>query len=205
MTEEVIIFGGTFDPIHTAHLMLAEAAACELGVTRVLFIPSRQPPHKSTSRLTDAEDRAAMVSLAIDGNPLFEISRVELERKGSSFAIDTIRQIARERSILRPYYLVGFDSLVDLAHWRSPEKIMEESRVVVAPRPGFEPGLVDDRFRQKYRLLDSPQFTLSATAIRERVRREESIRYLTPEPVRHFIDERKLYRPGTGGLNRGSG
>ena len=133
-----MIFGGTFDPVHTAHLVLAESAADELDLDTVLFVPSARPPHKSESRLSDAVHRTRMVELAMEGNDRFALSRVELERKGRSYAIDTIREIAGGGAAKKPYFLIGTDSLADLSSWRNPDAILEEADVVVAPRPGFE-------------------------------------------------------------------
>ena len=189
-----VIFGGTFDPIHTAHMILAEWAADFLGGGGVLFVPAARPPHKSDRTLSPAEDREAMVRLAVEGNRRFALSRVEFEREGSSFAIDTIRQIRESASGKRPVYMIGGDSLVDLPGWKDPDAILEEAEVVVVPRPGFDLDSISPGLRGRVRFLPAPLLEISATMIRERVRRGESIRYMVPDRVREYIEARGLYR-----------
>ncbi|MFH1278687.1 MAG: nicotinate-nucleotide adenylyltransferase [Candidatus Eisenbacteria bacterium] len=193
-----IVFGGSFDPIHMGHLILAECAADALGREPVLFVPAARPPHKSAGDLSPASDRAAMVRLAVEGNRRFAFSGVELGREGRSYAIDTIRQIAAERGGARPAYLIGADSLADLLQWKDPEAILSESEVVVFPRPGTDARDVSARLEGRYRMLDTPRIEISATVIRERAGRGLSIRYLVPEAVRHYIEERGLYRRERG-------
>ncbi|MBN1826360.1 MAG: nicotinate-nucleotide adenylyltransferase [Candidatus Eisenbacteria bacterium] len=193
MTGRTVIFGGTFDPIHIAHLALAEGAADELGAERVLFVPAGTPPHKGGARLSAAKQRLRMVELAVLGNDRFAVSRVEIDREGRSYAVDTIRQIAREENGGRPLYLIGADSLADLGSWREPDAILEEAEVVVAPRPGFDPERAPGDRRGRVRVLATPRLDLSATAIREKVRRGESIRYLVPDAVRDYIERHGLY------------
>lgn len=199
MSLPLIIFGGTFDPIHTAHLVLAECAADELGARTVLFVPAGDPPHKAARTVTSAEDRLAMVRGAIEGNPRFELTTIEIERPGLSYAIDTIRQIQNQYPQAgRPGYLIGSDSLLDLHIWKEPEKILSETDVLVVPRPGFDPADGNSQYDGRFRLLDSPPFDLSATGIREKVRRGESIRYLVPEAARKYIQEKGLYQQACG-------
>ena len=192
MSASVLLFGGSFDPIHTAHLILAEHAAGALGVGEVLFVPCGRPPHKRREDLTAAPLRAEMVRLAIEGNDRFALSTIELERKGRSYAIDTIRQVRAARRGARPAYLIGSDSLADLPAWREPEAIAAEAELVVVRR-GAERAAAPE-LGGGYLLLDAPRIDLSATEIRRRVRRGESIRYLVPERVRAFIEAHGLYR-----------
>lgn len=189
-----VIFGGTFDPIHTGHLILAECAADALGANQVLFVPAARPPHKRDLDLSAAADRAAMVRLALEGNARFALSTVELEREGRSYAIDTIREIAAASGGARPVYLIGADSLRDLPFWKDPEAILGEADVVVFPRPGSDPTAAGNAVKGRFRLLETPRLGISATEIRERVRRGSSIRYLVPEAVRAYIETRRLYR-----------
>jgi nicotinate-nucleotide adenylyltransferase len=194
----LVIFGGTFDPIHVGHLILAECAADALGAREVLFVPACRPPHKGAEALSSARDREEMVRIAVEGNDRFFLSRAEIEREGRSFAIDTIREIARARGCRRPYYFIGADSLADLPGWKSPEAILEEAEVVVAPRPGFDlrsvSGLVD-----RVRIIEAPRMEISSTLIRRRVRAGASIRYLVPESVRVYILRENLYREAETG------
>jgi nicotinate-nucleotide adenylyltransferase len=192
VSGRVVIFGGTFDPIHLAHLVLAECAADLPSAGEVLFVPAARPPHKREDHLSEAADREEMVRLAIEGNRRFRLSRTELDRGGPSFAIDTIREVARA-SGERPYYLIGADSLVELPGWRSPEAILEEAEVVVAERPGVDPSRVGP-FGARVGRMESPRIDLSSSQIRRRVSRGVSIRYLVSEPVRAYILRKGLYR-----------
>jgi len=189
-----VIFGGTFDPVHTAHMILAEWAADFLGAGGVFFVPAARPPHKTDRLLSPAEDREEMVRRAVEGNRRFTLSRVEFEREGRSYAIDTVRQIRENAGGKRPVYLIGGDSLVDLPGWRDPDAILEEAEVVVVPRPGFDLDSISPGLRGRIRVLPAPWLEISATAIRARVRQGESIRYMVPDRVREYIEARGLYR-----------
>jgi nicotinate-nucleotide adenylyltransferase len=191
-----VIFGGSFDPIHVAHLVLAESALDALPADEVLFVPAGRPPHKREGSLSDSLDREEMVRLAIAENDRFRLSRVELDREGPSFAIDTIRAVA-ELSGARPYYLIGADSLVDLPGWKLPGAILEEAEVVAGGRPGVEVG-AGVPFSGRVRMIDAPAIDVSSTEIRLRVRRGATIRYLVPEAVRAYISRRGLYRSAGG-------
>ena len=205
MSARTLLFGGTFDPVHSAHLILAESAADELGVDRVYFIPSGLPPHKQGGELSPAADRVRMVERAIADNPRFALSRIEVDREGESYSIDTIREV---RSATagggRPYLLIGSDSLLDLHLWKDPEEILAEADLVVAARPGYEKEEASGHLRGRFRVLRSPRFTLSATLVREKVRSGESIRYMVPDSVRHYNEENKLYSRGGGKSDHGA-
>jgi nicotinate-nucleotide adenylyltransferase len=190
----VIIFGGSFDPIHQAHLMLAEGAADELGARKVLFVPAARPPHKDAAVLSAAVHRAEMVRLAIEGNERFAVSLVELDRGGRSYTIDTIRTVTEEEGGERPFLLIGGDTLLELASWRSPESIAEEAELVVAPRPGFDPQRAPALLAGRFRLLKTPVVDLSASRIRRWVAEGRSVRYLLPEAVRLYVEAHRLYR-----------
>ncbi len=172
------VFGGTFDPIHVAHLAVAEAARDALGLERVLFVPNRRPPHKPDQAVTPAADRLAMVGAAIAGNPAFEVSRIEIDRDGPSYTADTLEALRAERIhaggsgdlalILSAEALAGFGT------WHEPARVLELATLVVAPRDGFAdvgpeaiarlvPG-ADARVV----VLDGPRMRLSASEIRAR-------------------------------------
>lgn len=189
----VIIFGGSFDPIHQAHLMLAEGAADELCAGKVLFVPAARPPHKEAAALSAAKHRAEMVRLAIEGNERFAFSSVEIDREGESYTIDTIRAVSREEGGARPFLLIGGDTLLDLASWKAPEAIAAEADLVVAPRPGFDPRKAPALLAGRFRLLDTPVVDLSASRIRRWVAEGRSVRYLLPEPVRLYVEAHRLY------------
>lgn len=197
------VIGGTFDPIHVGHLIMAEGARDALGLGRVVFVPAGQPPHKRSSRITPAARRLAMTRLAIAGNAYFAVSRVDIDREGPSYTVDTIRLL---REAWGPdaqiYFLIGGDSLAELPTWRQPGRLIEICQVVAIPRPGYEPDLdaLDDRIpraSERVQILHLPLVDLSATEIRDRVRDRRSIRYLVPDVVEQYIHRHRLYREPT--------
>jgi nicotinate-nucleotide adenylyltransferase len=202
------VMGGAFDPIHVGHLAVAEEAREVLGIETVLFVPTGAPPHRARA-VASAVHRLAMTSLAIAGNPAFHVSRIEVDRAGPSFTLDTLALLAQtERSAGRQPDLIlilSAETLDDLPTWHEPRRILELARLAVAPRVGHAtpdrawltahfPGLED---RVTY--LEGPRLGVSSTAIRERLAAERSIRYLVPEPVIGYIEEHALYRRGDRG------
>jgi nicotinate-nucleotide adenylyltransferase len=198
------ILGGTFDPIHLGHLAIAEAARQELGLERVLFVPASIPPHRSSAPRADAPDRAAMVELAIAGNPAFAMSRLELDRLGPSFTADTVERIAADERLAGRlpdlWFIVSADAFAGFLDWRAPDRILAVCRLVVLPREGHPapdlgpvaaalPACVD-----RVLVLDGPRIRLSATEIRARASRGMSVRYLVPDAVAAYIGDHRLYR-----------
>lgn len=193
------ILGGTFDPIHWGHLILAEQARETFSLDKVLFIPAASPPHKSGAAVSDASCRFEMVSLAIEGNEAFEASRIELDRPGISYTVDTVREIrASIGSECGLYLLVGADEARDFMSWRDPYKIQEMAGIVVANRPGVSEqdlcrALPKD-FADRLIRLNMPSVDICSTDIRERAAEGRSIRYLTPDSVIYYIRSTGLYR-----------
>ncbi len=186
--------GGTFDPIHIAHLIIAEEAVDELGLERVVFIPSARPPHKSEEGLTSIEHRLEMVRLAIGDDSRFAVSDLEARRPEKSYTIETVRELKEELGDPgKLYFIMGADSVAQFFTWKDPEALLEECRFVVAPRPGIDLDGADPRLRGALVTLDMPHIAISATDIRERVRQGRSIRYLVPAGVAAYIREKKLY------------
>lgn len=197
------IFGGTFDPIHLAHLVIAQEAAAQLVLDRVLFIPAGQPPHKAALSISPAAERAAMVQVAIQDNPCFALSTIEMENAGLNFTVDTLARL-RERAAPADemYLILGGDMIYDLANWRNPAQVVAlVAGIVAMHRPGFAftperlaeldvrlPGLA-----AKIRPVAAPQMDISATQIRARVARGLPVRYLVPDPVVQYIYEHGLY------------
>lgn len=192
------ILGGTFDPVHMGHLILAEQAWERLGLENVLFIPAADPPHKAGDGITDAAHRLCMVRLAIEGNDHFECSRIELDRPGPSYTIDTVRQLRAELGNESGLYLlIGADEAEDFMSWRDPYGIQKLVTVVVANRPGHS---VDDALRSlpgdlaaKIVGLEMPGVDISSTGIRERVMSGQSVKYLVPDAVEGYIRSNGLY------------
>lgn len=190
------IVGGTFDPIHLAHLMMAEQAREQLGLSRVLFIPAGKPPHKLAAPVSRPEHRLAMAQAACASNPFFEVSRREIDRPGPSYTIATIREVKAETG-LGVCFIMGADSVLEMAAWRQPDDILDEATVVTIPRPGFDlsrvPQALGPRRAAQVKVLEAPMMDLSSTEIRRRVRAGLSIRYLVLDGVAEYIREHRLY------------
>jgi nicotinate-nucleotide adenylyltransferase len=190
--------GGTFDPIHWAHLRMAEEARIRFDLGKVLFIPAGQPPHKPDYPISDAEDRYAMTLLATSANPAFEVSRMEIERGGPSYTLDTLLSL---KDIYGPeaglYFIIGADEAFDLPRWHEAEKLPGLARFLVAPRPGFDLAELNQRlpalFREAIDFLPMPPIDISATDLRARIASGRSIKYLVPDCVETYIRKHKLY------------
>ncbi len=198
-SRRVAIMGGTFDPIHYAHLLIAEDVRQRFQLPRVLFMPSGNPPHKREYEVSPAEDRYIMAVLATADNPRFAVSRLEIERSGPSYTIDTIRQLkAKMGPGTQVLFVTGADAVLDIVTWHEPDAILDEATLVAVPRPGFDLNELDETLGQerasKVTVIDAPLAEISSTMIRERVREGRSIRYLTPRPVIDYINKRGLYR-----------
>jgi len=188
------VFGGTFDPVHTGHLILAERALDTLGLDAVLFIPARVPPHKRDGRtISSGADRAAMLAAAIDDNPRFLLTTIELERDAVSFTHDTVVALRERNAKARFTLLIGADNLEQFATWHRAEALARMTPLAVWARPGAVlpaealPGI-------GYTRIDAPLLELSGTEIRADVASGRSVRYRVPEPVRKYINDHGLYR-----------
>ena len=198
------LLGGSFDPPHIGHLLLAEEARDQLGLSEVHLAPAGQPPHKLDLAMTPVADRVRMTELAITDNPCFRLSRVDADRPGPHYTIDLVKLV---RGQLPPeaelFFLMGFDSLRDLPKWREPSQLIRTAHLVALTRPDIPinwdtleeklPGV-----RERVTLLDMPELEIASHDLRERVRKGRSIRYMVTEPVRVYIEERRLYRSSAG-------
>ncbi len=198
------ILGGTFDPIHCGHLIIAEEVRVRLGLDRVSFIPAGEPWLREGGGIASGEHRLQMVRLAISSNPFFELSTIELEHQGPSYSIDTITQLRDE---LGPdaelYFIIGPDALRQLPLWKEPGRILELSRVVAVRRPEYSPDLasLDSAIpgaSSQIIPIETPWIEVSSTEVRNRIRDGLSIRYLVPEAVERYIREHGLYLPPSG-------
>ena len=198
------LMGGTFDPIHYGHLVVAEEVRATLDLAEMVFVPTGQPPHKQGEIVTAAQHRFAMLELAMASNPHFSISRIELDRPGPSYTVETLRllreQWGRQTAL---YFIIGWDSLEELTTWYDPAGILQQlTYLVVVHRPGHQevPGYrehLEERLpgiKQRLLTMPAPQLDISATDLRLRVAEGRPIKYQTPEAVEHYIAQHGLYR-----------
>ncbi|MCX7826997.1 MAG: nicotinate-nucleotide adenylyltransferase [Verrucomicrobiae bacterium] len=187
------VFGGTFNPIHLGHLLLAEAAAEALALDRVLFIPAATPPHKRPRQLANARDRLRMVRLAIRGNDRFRCSDMEIRRDGPSYSVETLRHLRRLMPGARFFFLIGTDSLRELHTWKEASALARLCEFICVLRPGERAGRSRLRGLRVHHVHGHPT-DISSSDIRARLARGASVRYLMPEPVRRYIQKKRLYR-----------
>ena len=195
------VLGGTFDPIHIAHLILAEEARLCLDLEEVVFVVAGSPWMKANDAISSAGLRLQMVRLAVASNPFFRVSEVEVDRPGPSYTVDTLEALHQEwGQEAEVFFLLGVDALVDLPRWKEPARVLELCRPVVFARPGRDLSALDDveaqvpGLKNRVRILDGLILDISSTGIRRRVAQGKSIRYLVPAQVERFIAERGLYR-----------
>jgi nicotinate-nucleotide adenylyltransferase len=205
--KAVGIFGGTFNPIHYGHLIVAEEIRAKHNLDKVVFVPAHLPPHKDPTDLVDARQRSIMVHLATVGNPCFEVSEFEIDRGGRSYSIDTVRhfsQVYGEGTQL--YFIVGADLLMEIPTWKNISALLKLCRFIAVPRPGFDAGKIfnykmlgsssqegDSKLLENVIVENISTSDISSTEIRQKVREWKSIKYLVPEPVEQYIHNQKLY------------
>ena len=194
------IMGGTFDPVHYGHLVAAEQAWYRFGLDKVVFVPTGRPPHKPESQVSDAHHRLRMTVLATQSNEHFEVSSVEVDRPGPTYAFDTVRQF---RDAYPPgtalYFITGADAILTMMEWKDSDTLVQLCEFVAATRPGYQ--LADERIREifgpaahRIHFFEVPALAISSTDIRDRVRTGRPIRYLLPDAVMDYIAGAGLYR-----------
>ena len=210
MPERIVCFGGSFDPVHNGHLIVARAVAEARGFERITLVPAANPPHKPPTRAS-AADRLAMLRLAIEGEGLFDICQIELDRTGPSYTLDTLTFLRRSRGQdAEIHWIIGSDMLAELHRWHRAEELLRAARMVVVARPPWRDQL-DDLFVQlrlrlppdqvlglRESVVDTPLIDISSTEIRHRAAAGMSVRYLVPEPVADYISRKGLYSAGRG-------
>jgi nicotinate-nucleotide adenylyltransferase len=197
------LFGGTFDPVHIGHLLLADYCREQCRLDAVWFVPAAEPPHKQRPNLTPAQQRIEMLELAIGGHEAFSVCRREVDRGGVSYTVDTLSGLAADDPTRQLFFLLGGDSLADMPRWREPARICELALPVVVARPGSPPphyeslaGLVARSRLDEIRAhqVEMPQIGISSREIRRRVAARQSIRYQTPRAVEMYIETAHLYK-----------
>ncbi len=204
MSQRIALFGGSFNPIHSGHLIVARSVAEQLHLDRMILLPSASPPHKTAQTLLDPRHRAEMVKLAIADEPIFEFSDYDLTREGPCYTVDTVAHFREELGLdVILHWLIGADSLAELTSWYRVRALVDSCRIITAARPGWDKidfevlrtRLSEDHIASlRAGLIDTPRIDISATDIRRRNRAGRSIRYLMPEAVRDYICKHALYQ-----------
>lgn len=203
--KRIGVMGGTFDPIHNGHLVTAEEAWKQFGLDQVLFVPSGQPPHKEDRKNLDSEDRYLMAVIATATNPHFKVSRMEIDRPGPSYTIDTVKELHRiYGKNTEVFFITGADAILEILTWKQPERVLKEATFIAATRPGYDlkrleeslPEAEKERHATDPRVLvmEIPALAISSTDIRMRVKEGRPITYLVPEGVSEFIEKNGFYR-----------
>ncbi len=200
-SKKIGIMGGTFDPVHFGHLIVAEAVREEFQLNRVLFIPVGQPPHKDNLRVSSPEDRYTMLTEAVKSNSSFQVSRIEIDREGYTYTVDTLSQL---KAALEPdaklFFIIGADVIHDLMAWKNFQEVFLLCEFIAVFRPGFDKNGFDgeierlrNRYMAKIHTVEVPLIDISSTGIRKRVQEGKSVKYLVPENVELIISKKGLY------------
>jgi nicotinate-nucleotide adenylyltransferase len=193
------VLGSAFNPPHLGHLALAQEALWQLGLSEVVLVPTGQAPHKRIVDDPGKEQRLAMTRLAAADDPRFSVSSLEVDREGPSYTYETLQLLAKERGDSELVFVMGADAAVGLESWREPERVVELARIAVARRAGVSDSEVAAVMRSlgadgRTTMLEMPQFGVSSSAVRERAAAGRPLRYLVPEPVARFIEEKGIYK-----------
>ena len=192
---KICLFGGTFDPPHFGHLILAQTIFEAEHFDQIVFVPAHTSPHKQKTLVSSVDLRKEMVKIAIQENPNFIMSEIEIERGGFSYSFDTIIDYKKKTGIdtKNLYYLIGSDSLKTFHSWHNSDQILDECQIIVAIRPGFRPSDINNQILARIQFANIPRIEISSTQIRKRWREDKTIRYMVSQSVWEFINENKLY------------
>ncbi len=203
--KKIGIMGGTFNPIHHGHLVTAQEALSQFKLDIVIFIPTGSPPHKADSKIASAEDRYIMTVIATSSNSNFFVSRIEIDRKGESYTIDTVRRLKEvygKDSLL--YFITGADAILEILTWKNTEEIVSLCKFIAATRPGYDLTRLEElrgrlfnntkEVNEKIFVMEIPALSISSTDIRDRIKNNRPIDYLVPEGVSNYILKNGLYK-----------
>ena len=198
--KKIGIMGGTFNPIHNAHLVLAEEAFDQFQLDQVLFMPTKNPPHKRREDLASDEDRKNMILHAIKSNPNFKLSTLEMDREGITYTAETLEILHQLNKDTQYYFILGGDSLMQITSWMKPEEIFKRATIIAAHRDGYSEIEIasrckelEENYHAKILRLDIPTLEISSKFIRKRLEDRKSIRYYVPETVFSYIKDHELY------------
>jgi nicotinate-nucleotide adenylyltransferase len=193
--------GGTFDPIHSGHLVVAEEVRIGFGLDKVVFIPSARPPHKPGTTVTCPEHRYAMALLATASNPYFAVSRVEIDRPGPSYSVDTVRRFRERDPDGKVFFVTGADAIAEILTWKDPAGLLEMCDFIAVTRPGYELSSLcslkerlGERLCSRIHVFKATAIDISSTGIRKRLAEGHSVRHLVPDQVLEYIEKAGLYR-----------
>lgn len=197
------IMGGTFDPIHYGHLVTAEAVRSEFRLDKVFFVPSGNPPHKDPEQVSHSHHRHLMTFLSVTTNLYFEVSQIEINRPGKSYAYDTLKLFRKDYPDHEIYFITGADAIKEILTWHRVEEVLDLCYFVAATRPGYdledlkkeELKVLPEEYLKRIMIIEVPAMAISSTDIKKRVREGKPIKYLLPEAVEHYIYKNKLYFP----------
>ena len=192
---KICLFGGTFDPPHLGHLLIAQTVCEAENFDKIIFIPAFNPPNKNLNNITPVKLRLEMLESAVLDNPRFEISQMEIQRGGTSYSLDTINQFKSEYKLTKDnlFFLIGSDTLAQFDLWKDPKKIVNECSVLVAARPGFEPSNIPNWILHNIQFANIPRFEISSSNIRQRWKENKTIRYMVTLSVWEIINKYNLY------------
>ena len=203
--SKIGLMGGTFNPIHYGHMVTAEEALKQFKLDKVIFIPTGTPPHKTSGILANSEDRYLMTVIATASNQDFLVSRLEIDRKGKSYTIDTLRQLKEIFGDLATlYFITGADAILEILTWKNNEEIVTLCKFIAATRPGYDIKRIEDLKRELFEdskdasnrifLMEIPALAISSTDIRRRIKEKRPINYLLPEGVCNYLLKHELYK-----------
>ena len=197
MGRRLGVMGGTFDPIHHGHLVTAEEALVQFGLDEVIFVPTGQPWMKEGRDVSPAEDRYLMTVIATASNPRFTVSRIEIDRDGPTYTVDTLRALGTENPDAELYFITGADAMLEIFEWKDPDEVLSHAHFIAATRPGYDLARFDATASTRHpnvSVMNVPALAISSTDIRRRVREGRPIRYLVPEGVKSYIEKAGIYR-----------
>jgi nicotinate-nucleotide adenylyltransferase len=196
--RRVGVMGGSFNPIHTGHLVTADEARYTFDLDEVIFVPAGHPWQKEDTTVAPAEHRYNMCIIATSPDPMFQVSRVEIERPGPTYTLDTLRALKAERPVDELYFITGADAILQILTWKDPEAILREARFIAATRPGYDLDRLEKELPQgledRVTVMEIPALAISSTDVRLRAREGRPIRYLVPAGVAAYIEKNGLYR-----------
>jgi nicotinate-nucleotide adenylyltransferase len=198
MGKRLGVMGGTFDPIHYGHLVTAEEALEQFRLDEVVFVPTGQPWMKEHEVVSPSEDRYLMTVIATASNPKFSVSRVEVDREGATYTVDTLRSLREEQGAGTDlFFISGADAILEILHWREPQELFELAHFIAATRPGYDLAHFEEdatSLRSEVSVMHVPALAISSTDIRARIADGHPIRYLVPEGVKSYVEKAGLYR-----------